>query len=203
MNFPSTILVTCCAVALPACRTSNVWHDLDFSWNRMQIQPRYQPYRESRFFADETAMRTPPAGTRPYSTVPANDAISDGTMDGRDVDTVPVPVTMTLLERGRMQFDIICAACHGPAGDGDTVAARFMERRPPSLTEIRVRLLPDGRLYKIVRDGYGVMPSYATHLDVTDRWAVVAYVRALERSRHAVAARLPAPVSAELRRSAP
>lgn len=203
MRVSSALVVAGCAFALPACRTKNIWHALDFSWNRMQQQPRYQPYRDSAFFTDEIAMRMPPPGTRPYSATAADGRVSDGTVDGQDVDTLPLPVTMTLLERGRMQFDIICAACHGPAGDGNTVAARFMERRPPSLTEIRVRLLPDGRLYKVIRDGYGVMPSYGTHLDVTDRWAVVAYVRALERSRHAVAARLPQAVSADLRRSAP
>lgn len=203
MRLSSALIVAGCAFALPACRTKNIWHALDFSWNRMQQQPRYQPYRDSAFFTDGIAMRTPPGGTRPYSAAAADDRMNDGTVDGQDVDTLPLPVTMTLLERGRMQFDIICAACHGPAGDGNTVAARFMERRPPSLTEIRVRLLPDGRLYKVIRDGYGVMPSYGTHLDVTDRWAVVAYVRALERSRHAVAARLPEAVSADLQRSAP
>jgi mono/diheme cytochrome c family protein len=169
----------------------------------MQIQPRYDAYRESTFFEDGSAMRAPPHGTRPFSTVAENTAITEGTVDGHDVETIPVAVTPELLARGRAQFEIVCAACHGAAGDGNSIPAHFMERKPPSFTEERLRVLPDGRIFKIVGDGYGAMPSYATHLDVQDRWAVVAFVRALERSRHAVVARLPDDIVNELRRRAP
>jgi mono/diheme cytochrome c family protein len=178
-------------------------HELDFSWSRMQIQPRYDAYRESRFFEDGSAMRTPPRGTRPFRRTAENAAVTDGTVDGHDVETIPVPVTPDLLARGRAQFEIVCAACHGAAGDGNSIPARFMERHPPSFAEERVRVLTDGRIFKIIRDGYGVMPSYATHLDVDDRWAVVAFVRALQRSRHALVARLPDDIADQLRRSAP
>jgi mono/diheme cytochrome c family protein len=200
---PSIVLVGSVLGALPACRAENTVHELDFSWNRMQIQPRYDAYRGSAFFPDESAMRVPPEGTRPYSREPANAGVEEGTLADRDIAVIPVPVDMALLERGRALFETTCAACHGFAGDGESVPARFMARQPPSLTEARVRELADGRLYKIVRDGYGLMPAYASHLAVQERWAVVAYVRALERSRHAVVARLPSDVSSALARSAP
>jgi mono/diheme cytochrome c family protein len=200
----STLLVGACLGLVPACRAENTLHRLDFSWNRMQIQPRYDAYRSSEFFADRSAMRMPPEGTRAYAASPAlDDAIADGTVAGRDVPTIPLPVTHELLQRGQAEFQIICAACHGLAGDGDSVPARFMARRPPSLAEASVRELPDGQLYKILRDGHGLMPGYASHLNVEERWAVVAYVRALDRSRHAVVARLPKDIASALRRSAP
>jgi mono/diheme cytochrome c family protein len=188
---------------LPACRSENVLHRLDPSWGRMQVQPRYDAYADSPFFDDHSAMRTPPEGTRPYEPAPRAEALTDGTESGVEVTAFPVPLTLPLLERGHTAFDVVCAACHGVAGDGNSVAAGFMARRPPSLTEARIEALPPGRVYRVIRDGYGLMPAYATHLDVEERWAVAAYVRALQRSRHAVAARLPAPLSGELGRSVP
>ena len=200
MKFPSTLLAASCLVGLPACRSENTLHELDFSWNRMQVQPRYEAYRESKFFEDESAMRTPPRGTEPYATTPEDAAVTDGVVAGHELTTIPLSVTMQLLDRGRTQFDIVCAACHGVAGDGNSIPAHYMGRKPPSLAEARVRALPSGRIYEIIRDGYGLMPSYATHFDARDRWAVVAYVRALQRSRHAVLAHLPDELAAELRR---
>ena len=203
MKDPSIIVAVSCLALLPGCRAENTVHELDFSWNRMQIQPRYDTYRDSAFYADRSAMRMPPAGTHPYSPRPRDEAVEDGTFAGRDVATIPVPVTLALIERGRANFEITCAACHGAAGDGSSVPARFMARKPPSLVEARVRQLTDGNLYRIIRDGYGLMPGYATHLDATERWSVVAYVRALARSRHAVALHLPDDASPALERSAP
>ncbi len=93
-----------------------------------------------------------------------------------------------------------CAACHGLAGDGDSPVARNMAlRKPPSLHEPRIRALPAGRLYAVVRDGYGLMPSYAEELSVGERWAVVAYVRALQLSQGARLAELPPELRSEAR----
>jgi mono/diheme cytochrome c family protein len=188
---------------LPGCRSRNVFRRLDFSWNRMQVQPRYDPYAGSRFFSDGKAMREPVLGTEPYSTTLVDAAIETGMSNGAYVSGFPLPVTSELVERGRAEFEIICAACHGAAGDGDSVVAGFMARKPPSFEERRLRELPNGRIYQVIGEGYGLMPAYGTHLDVRDRWAVVAFVRALERSRHAVARELPPDLAGELARSVP
>jgi mono/diheme cytochrome c family protein len=95
-----------------------------------------------------------------------------------------MPITRALLDRGRERFEIICATCHGPRGDGRSEVARHMERRqPPSLLDARVRAFPDGRVFRVAGEGYGFMPGYARDLGVEDRWAVVAYLRALELSQ--------------------
>ncbi len=196
-------MVALAPALVAGCRSRNVFRKLDFSWNRMQVQPRYDPYAPSPFFADGMAMRPAVPGTVAYSTVPVDGAVEDGVLDGAYVAAFPLVVTESLVERGREQFEIVCAACHGVEGDGDSVVAGFMGRRPPSLEERRIRELPDGRIYEVIRDGYGFMPQYGTHFDLRDRWAVVAYVRALQRSRHAIVARLPRDIQGELARNAP
>ncbi|HVU05925.1 MAG TPA: cytochrome c [Polyangiaceae bacterium] len=175
---------------LPGCRTENVLRRLDPSWNRMQVQPRYDPYGESPFFPDRMTMREPPAGTSPH-----REPEERGAAPG---EGFPVPITRRLLLRGRGEFETRCAPCHGPAGDGRSVVARFMARKPPAFDEARLRVLSPARIEAVIRDGYGFMPAYRAEMTPDDRWAVVAYVRALQRSRHAVVVRLPANLKREL-----
>lgn len=200
---PALAAVAAVAALATSCRSRNVLRKPDFSFNRMQQQPRYDPYASSPFFEDTKAMREPPSGTVPYSRNSALSPGMDGIVDGEYVTRFPVPITREMLTLGRSRFDGICANCHGIRGDGDTVVATYMARKPPSLHELRIRTLPHGRLYRVIREGYGLMPSYATHLEKEETWAVVAYVRALERSQHAVVARLPPEIASELARSAP
>jgi mono/diheme cytochrome c family protein len=95
---------------------------------------------------------------------------------------VPLPTTADLLDRGRSRFGIFCAACHGAGGyGGSVVAANMVERRPPSLRAAAMRALPAGFYYQVITQGLGRMPSYAAELSVADRWAVVAYLRDLQR----------------------
>jgi mono/diheme cytochrome c family protein len=150
-------------------------------WSRMITQPKLQPYGATDLFADGRAMRPLPAGTipRPWLADPARR--TGQTAAGVELTAVPLPITRALLERGHERFAIVCAPCHGIAGDGDSVVARNMQRRrPPSLHEPRIAALTPGALYRVIDAGYGVMPSYRTLLDADDRWAVVAYVRTLE-----------------------
>ena len=94
------------------------------------------------------------------------------------LEHVPIPVDRLLLEHGRERFEILCAACHGITGDSESVVAGNMDlRKPPSLHEDRIRAFPAGRLYRVIRVGYGLMPSYAAQLSVDERWGVVAYVQ--------------------------
>jgi mono/diheme cytochrome c family protein len=117
---------------------------------------------------------------------------------------VPVPVTRALLDRGRRRFAIACATCHGVAGDGDSPVARTMQRRrPPSLHEPRLVALGPGALYRVIIDGYGLMPSYAKLVAPDDRWAVVAYVRTLQLAWRVRLAALPPAVHDDATRRLP
>ncbi|HEX7051828.1 MAG TPA: cytochrome c [Longimicrobiales bacterium] len=172
---------------------------------RMLVQPRYVPYRESRFFPDGRVMQPPPGGTVPRGAVVDRPAVTDGRIDGRYLDRIPIPVTLPLLATGRAAFNRTCAACHGILGDGASAVARNMELRPPpSLHTPRIRAYPPGRIYATIREGYGLMPSYAAVLSTEERWAVVAYVRALQLSQYAPLAALPPDIrAAALRALAP
>jgi mono/diheme cytochrome c family protein len=156
----------------------------------MQRQEKYKAYQESDFFADGLAMRHPPPGTVPYR-ASVDPAVQDGRgPDGKPVALLPVKVDAALLARGRQRFDITCATCHGVLGDGESqVAINMSLRRPPSLHLYRD--LPDGYIFQIISEGFGLMPSYAASLPVEDRWAVVAYVRALQLSQHASPDQVP------------
>lgn len=160
----------------------------------MERQPKVKPYAESTLFADGRAMRPPPAGTvpreRPLEGAEAE--ASAAALAAEDVTALPVPITRALLDRGRNRFDIYCATCHGLVGDGDSVVADKMALRvPPSLHTPRARALTVGALYRVITQGYGVMPSYRAELPLADRWAVVAYVQALQRSQNARLADVP------------
>ncbi len=151
---------------------------------------RLEAYQESPERADGLAMRHPPAGTVRYrSAVPP--VVATGLAeDGRPVTEAPLPVTAATLARGRARFDVLCAVCHGVLGDGESqVALNMSLRKPPSLHAYRD--VPDGHLFRVVSSGFGLMPSYANELSVEDRWAVVAYVRALQLSQHATVDQLP------------
>jgi mono/diheme cytochrome c family protein len=176
-------------VAAPACE--GVLPEPDFE--RMQHQRGYRPFDESAQFADGRSMRPPPAGTIARGVVLGQPALTRGVLpSGAYEKEIPVPLTRALLERGRDRFDVYCAPCHGVRGDGvSMVASNMTLRRPPSLLTDPVPSFPAGRLFEVASVGYGLMPAYDGHLDVTDRWAVVAYVRALERSQSVRLAELP------------
>jgi len=161
---------------------------------RMQVQPRYYAFGESRFFADSSMMRPPPEGALPAG--PAS-AVPGAFEDGRYRDRIPIPLTMELLRLGRERFDVVCAACHGVLGDGASPVAAHMPLRPPALLTPDMRAMPVGRLLRVIEEGYGLMPSYAELLSPEERWAVVAYVRALQLSQSAELAALPPAIRAE------
>jgi mono/diheme cytochrome c family protein len=167
------------------------------AWDPMQRQQKYKAYQASEYHADGLAMQAPPAGTVPFHGV-SDPAVQAGTgPDGKPVARSPLPPTPKLLALGRKRFDIHCAACHGLLGDGESqVALNMSQRRPPSLHLYRD--VPDGYLYQVVTQGFGLMPSYAAELTVEERWGVVAYLRALQLSQHAAVDQLPAPIRARL-----
>jgi hypothetical protein len=151
-------------------------------WARMMAQQKLEPQEASRFFADGRGMRVPPAGTVPVERITGEPERTAGvTADGRYVASLPVALERPLLERGRDRFAIFCAPCHGVIGDGDSdVAENMTLRRPPSFHDAALRAYPPGRIFAAISRGYGLMPSYASVLSVDDRWAVVAFIGALQ-----------------------
>lgn len=156
----------------------------------MQRQQKYKAYQGSEYFEDGIAMRQPPAGTVPFRSL-VSPAVATGLgPDGRPLAQAPLPVTAALLARGRTRFDVHCAVCHGVLGDGESqVALNMALRRPPSLHAFRD--VGDGYLFRVVTEGFGLMPAYAAEIPVEDRWAIVAYVRALQLSQHAALEQVP------------
>ncbi len=160
---------------------------------RMRDQARYQAYDASELFPDGKAMRRPPEGTVPHDRITGQPSLTEGLEAGAYTARIPVPVTLELLRRGKERFEIFCAACHGVAGDGESYVAKWMTlRKPPSLVEARVQAYPPGRIYQVIVQGYGLMRSYEENIPLTDRWAIVAYVKALGRSRATPLDALPA-----------
>lgn len=165
----------------------------------MKRQPRFDPYSANEFFADRRAMRQPPLGAVARTSPDPGDPRVTGFSEGSPVRRIPVPLSRDLFVQGRKHFDIFCAPCHGLAADGDSVVARQMQLRPPpSLLETRYRTLADGDLYRVVSQGYGLMPSYQSELEPNERWAVVAYVRALQRSQGVALSEAPPDVRARV-----
>ncbi len=149
----------------------------------MEQQPKLQEYEATRHFDDERAMRPLVDGTVPRE---------------RDLTGAP-KITAELVELGREKFTQICTPCHGLVGDGKgSVAHKFSLRQPPSLHDQRRRGLTSQWIYGVLTEGYGLMPRFTTQLDVRERWAVVAYVRALQRSQDVAYDQLPADLRDEL-----
>ena len=178
------LLPSCVALTtLAACQT-----DLE----RMLDQKKAEPFEASSVFSDGKAMRAPPAGTVATSTQLGPPELVSGRESGRYVERIPIEIDAAGLARGEQRYQVFCRACHGPLGDGQSPVADAMElRRPVSLHEPRVVALPAGALYRAISEGFGLMPSYAAQLAIADRWAVVAYVQALQLSQAAKLAELP------------
>ncbi len=191
-------LLVCASAGAAGCQDSALPH-LDLE--RMIIQARYEVYEASPLFEDQRVMRTPPEGTVPTDRPVGSSELLRGVGANGYVDTIPVPRTRALLERGRERFDVHCAACHGLLGDGESrVALKMTLRKPPSLVGERGRSLPPGRIFEVASEGYGLMRSYAADLpDPADRWAVVAYVRALQIRAGVALSDLPPPLAAKAR----
>ena len=165
--------------------------------NPMLQQPKVKPYRKSVFFPDQIAMRAPPPGTQPAS-ASADPAVATGRNgDGTPVARIPVALSPEMLQLGKKRYDVFCAVCHGVLGDGQGPVARNMSiRPPPSLLTSGQR--PDGFFFTAITEGYGYMPSYRPWLGDEERWAVVAYVRALQLSQGTRIEQAPPDVRARL-----
>jgi hypothetical protein len=166
----------------------------------MHNQPKYIPLRPSTFFADGRSERPLVEGTVARGHLDADSALWTGKgPDGKFVDAFPFPVTKAVLDRGHERFDIYCAPCHDRLGTGNGKIVRRGFRHPPSYHIDRLRKAPNGYIYDVITTGFGAMPDYAAQIqNPDDRWAIVAYIRALQLSQNATVNDVPADAKAQL-----
>jgi mono/diheme cytochrome c family protein len=158
----------------------------------MHDQPKYIPLRESTFFNDARSARPLVAGTVARGQLRDDALLYTGKVNGVDAAVFPFSVDEKVMARGQERFDIYCSPCHGRTGQGDGMIVRRGYRRPPSFHDERLRTSPFGHFYDVIANGFGAMPDYAAQIKVEDRWAIVAYVRALQLAEHATVADVPA-----------
>ena len=158
----------------------------------MHNQPKYIPLRESTFFADNRSARPIVAGTVARGELHDDTLLYTGKIDGKDADVFPFPIDAKVMARGQERFNIYCSPCHGRTGQGDGMVVRRGYRHPPTFHQDRLRNAPAGQIFDVITNGFGAMPDYAAQIKVEDRWAIIAYVRALQLSEHASAADVPA-----------
>jgi mono/diheme cytochrome c family protein len=168
----------------------------------MHDAPRYEPYEKSEFFADGRSVRPLVAGTVARGHLREDAALYTGKAGTAFVDAIPLPVDEALVRRGRERFAIYCTPCHGRSGRGDGIVVRRGYRRPASFHDERLRGQPDGYFFDVMTNGFGAMPDYAAQVGPRDRWAIVAYIRALQLSQNATLADVPADRRADLERQA-
>jgi mono/diheme cytochrome c family protein len=151
----------------------------------MYDEPRFEPLEASTFFDDGTSARPLVAGTVARGDLRDDEALYSGKLDGKYVTELPVELTRALLMRGEERFNIYCSPCHGRVGDGNGMIVQRGFRRPPSFVSTdRLLNAPLGHFYDVISNGFGAMPSYASRVEPHDRWAIVAYIRALQRSQN-------------------
>lgn len=166
----------------------------------MHDQPRLKAHAKSAFFADQRVNRPLVPGTVARGRLFEDEHLHLGKVDGKDAETFPLPVTAELLARGRERFSIHCQPCHGMGGDGNGMIVQRGLKRPPSYHIDRLRQAPPGYLFGVITNGFGVMYDYSDRIRAEDRWAVVAYVRALQQSQAATIADVPQPEREKLLR---
>ncbi|HEY5895369.1 MAG TPA: cytochrome c [Chthoniobacterales bacterium] len=158
---------------------------------QMGTQPRYEPYQRSDFYPDGAAMRPIPTGAVARGRPNPADVFQSGRNGDVLVAAFPLPVTRELVGRGRERFNIYCAVCHGFSGGGDGMIVQRGFPAPPSFHIERLREAPVGHFFDVITNGYGMMYPYGARVAVPDRWAIIAYIRAIQLSENASLADVP------------
>jgi len=157
----------------------------------MHDQPKYPPLRQSSFFGDDRSARPLVGGTVARGHLRENTLLETGKIGATDADVFPVAVDAQLLDRGRERFNIYCSPCHGRTGSGDGMVVQRGFRHPPSYHIERLRTVPAGHFVDVMLNGFGAMPDFSDRVNAHDRWAIAAYIRALQLSEHATIADVP------------
>jgi mono/diheme cytochrome c family protein len=169
----------------------------------MGQQSYHRPLDASEVFADRMASRPLVEHTIARGQLHEDEQFFTGRLGGQPVNTFPAPVTRETLERGRQRFEIYCAVCHGRTGEGNGMIVHRGFPAPPSFHLDRLREAPVGHIVEVINNGYGLMYSYASRVEPADRWAIAAYIRALQLSQHATLTDAPPTERARLQQEAP
>jgi mono/diheme cytochrome c family protein len=180
----SAVVVAC--VLLAGCRQD------------MHDAPRLDPLESSTFFADGRASRQLVANTVPRGHLRDDEHLFTGKVNGQLAAEFPMPVTAEVMARGRERFEIFCAPCHGRSGEGNGMIVQRGFRKPPSYHEQRLRDQPVGYFFDVMTNGFGAMQDYSAQVPVADRWAIAAYIRAIQLSHNARVEDVPADRRGEL-----
>ena len=159
----------------------------------MADQPKYKAQAESEFFADGSAMRQPVDGTvaRGWLRADSSEYYEGKDTGGKLVKKAPVMMTMARLQRGRERFNIYCSPCHGRVGTGKSIMVIKGMLAPPNFHDKRLVDIEDGHFFNVMTNGLRNMPPYKYQIPVDDRWSIVGYVRALQRSQHSTLEDIP------------
>jgi hypothetical protein len=172
----------------------------------MQDQPKYLPYRGSEIFPDSLSSRNLVEGTVPRGYLREDQVMYTGKTDApvakaandtsktavsNDVNEFPFPITREVLDRGEERYNIYCSPCHGVLGDGKGMIANRGFQGPVSFHQDRLRTAPLGHFFDVITNGFGRMPDYSMQIPPHERWAVIAYIRALQLSQNANVGDIP------------
>jgi mono/diheme cytochrome c family protein len=175
------------AMLITACYRGKPSEDPPLHLNpNMDDQPRYDAQEPSQFFTDGSEMRAPVSGTVAQGQLHENVEYYYGrTADSLLVKKIPVPASMELINRGHERFNIYCSPCHDQTGSGQGIVVKKGFLPPPTFHQLRLREVEDGHIYEVIRNGIRNMSAYRHQINTADRWAIVAYVRELQRNQNA------------------
>jgi len=164
----------------------------------MYDQPKLRPLQASEFFKNGMASQPLVEGTVPRGFLNDDLHLHDGTVEGKLAETFPFPITKEIVNRGQQRYDIFCSPCHDRAGTGTGMIVQRGFKQPPSYHITRLQESSPGYFYNVIKNGFGVMSGYAPQIPVNDRWAIVAYIKALQLSQNAKIEDVPESMRAQL-----
>ena len=173
------LLAACCLLVVAGCRQD------------MHNQPKYRPLRATTFFTDGSSARPLVEGTVARGTLQEDEAFFTGKVGNVLVTEMPFPVDETVLGRGEQRYNIFCTPCHDATGGGKGMIVQRGYRQPTSFHIDRLRLAAPGHFFDVMTNGLGAMPDYRGQISPRDRWAIVAYIKALQLSQHTPASEIP------------
>jgi mono/diheme cytochrome c family protein len=168
----------------------------------MHDAPRYEPLEQSAFFTDGRSSRTLVANTVARGQLRDDEHLYSGRVAGQPAAEFPMPITPEVMARGQERFEVFCTPCHGRTGEGNGMIVQRGFRQPPSYHDERLVNAPVGYFFDVMTNGFGAMQDYSAQVPVADRWAIAAYIRALQFSRRATMDDVPADRRQELNQPA-
>jgi hypothetical protein len=180
---PQPLAVLCGSALTAMVLLTGCTRDFRYQPLGMWDRARVKPYEASPIPGETSSSRELPPGTVALGTPAPDDPFGTGRLNGRLVTKFPIPVNRALLEKGQERFNVYCMPCHGRIGDGKGLVVTRGFPHPPDYAIKRLRNAPVGHFFEVMRDGWGVMYSYASRINPTERWAIAAYIRALQAQR--------------------